>query len=200
MSTTYYMNNLLPQTKGEKRQAEIISLARLALINESFELFSLREISAKANMKLGNLQYYFPTKDKLLLSVIDQEAQRDIQSLRLILAKQSDPAQQLSSFCHLVIDRWRGENGKIFLLMSFLAQQNSIFSQLYQQVYDNFYSALVPILENIDPGKQSATYLQRAMLISALIDGAPGQITRGNKKRFLEQVTKEALHIANCSA
>ncbi len=189
--------NVIPQTKGEKRRAEILALARRVLINESFDLFSLRDIATKANMKLGNLQYYFPTRDKLLLEVIAIEAQRDIQALDIVLAKQMEPVKQLESFCKILIDRWRGDSGKIFLLMSFLAQQNAAFSLLYQQVYDNFYSALVPILAKVDPGRRKATYLQRAMLVTALIDGAPGQLTRGNKKRFLEQVANEVLHIAN---
>ncbi len=196
MSITYYMNAPSAQTKGEKRQVEIIHLAREALVKESFDAFSLREIAARANMKLGNLQYYFQTKDRLLLAVVEQEAQRDIDELNAVLLNKPDPKQQLRSFCRLIINRWHGDSGRIFSLMSFLAQQNPVFSTLYQQVYDNFYAALTPILAAIDPGRRANTYLQRAMLVTALIDGAPGQIARGSSKRFVDLIVDEALHIA----
>lgn len=183
-------------SKGERRRVEIIKLARQVLTTEGYEVFALRNIASRADMKLGNLQYYFPSKESLLEAVIRAEAEDDLSFLINAVEKQTSPRAQIASFCESIITRWRGESGRVFALMAFLANESPVFSEMYKTVYQNFYDALIPILKSLRPEDAQTQYLRRAMIITALIDGAPGQVTRGNSKSFISDISNQAILIA----
>ncbi len=147
-------------------------------------------------MKLGNLQYYFPNRESLLEAVIRAEANKDLELLVHELDQQLSPGDQVRCFCETIIDRWRGPGGRIFVLMSFLSYESETFKQIYEDVYENFYGALIPILVSLDPGHKPAIYQRRAMLITALIDGAPAQLARGQYAAFVKELSTHAYLIA----
>lgn len=184
------------QTKGERRKAEIIQIGTDVLINKGYEAFSLRDIAAQADMKLGNLQYYFSSKELLLEAIIRAEAHKDLELIVAEISNAEDSKAQILSFCDAIIKRWLGDSGKIFVLMSFLSHQSPTFMGLYKEIYSAFYKALTPILESLDPNQHAETYLRRAMLITALIDGAPAQPRQGDFEAFIHDVSEHAYKIA----
>ena len=183
-------------SKGARRRAGIIEIARTVMTTEGYSAFALRDIANRADMKLGNLQYYFPSKESLLEAVIRAEAANDLSLLVSELHEVGEPNAQIACFCETIITRWRGESGRIFTLMSFLANENELFAKIYHEVYRNFYAALIPILKSLDPDSTTATCNRRAMLITALIDGAPAQVTQGKSQQLLNDVTTIAVSIA----
>jgi AcrR family transcriptional regulator len=189
------MNNEKMPTKGERRRAEIVQISRDILVEEGYEAFILREIAKRAGMKLGNLQYYFPNRESLLAAVITTEGERDREILASMIEAETTPEAQLSCFCETIIKRWSGSSGRIFTTMMFLSQNNSVFDAIYKDLYDHFYSALTPILIRLDPDQKKSTYRQRAMLVTALIDGAPIQVAGKDTKDFIKLVAAEALRI-----
>ena len=182
-------------TKGEKRRAEIIQISRNTLVDEGYEAFILREIAKRSGMKLGNLQYYFPNKESLLAAVITTEGERDREILATMIEAETTPEAQLSCFCQTIIKRWSGSSGRVFTTMMFLSQENPVFNAIYKDLYDHFYSALIPILIRLDPDQKKSTYRQRAMLITALIDGAPIQLSEKDNDDFIKLVAAEALRM-----
>ena len=187
-------------TKGERRRAEIIQIARGVLTTEGYEAFALRDIATRADMKLGNLQYYFPSKESLLEAIIRAEAENDLALLVGELDQLSEPKEQIRCFCETIISRWKGDSGRIFILMTFLSNENPLFAEIYADVYNNFYEALMPILRVLDPGHATTIYFRRALLITALIDGAPAQVTKGKFKQFLGDIADQAIYIAQGSS
>lgn len=185
-----------PLSKGEQRRAQIIGIARELLVTGGYEAFVMRDIAARADMKLGNLQYYFPTRDAALEAVIRTEAAEDLKVLADAVASERRPERQLRRFCATIIDRWRGDSGRVFSIMLFLAQENPAFTTMYREIYDAFYQALTRILADLDPDAGKSALRNRAMLITALVDGAPSQITRGGVKHFASLVAAQALQIA----
>ena len=57
-------------TKGQLRKAKVMSVAGSILINEGVDNLILRKVATVADIKLGHLQYYFPTRDDLLEALI----------------------------------------------------------------------------------------------------------------------------------
>ena len=51
-------------SKGEQRINLILEAAELLLIDSGYHNFSMRKVATKAGISVGNLQYYFPSKDK----------------------------------------------------------------------------------------------------------------------------------------
>jgi len=189
------MNNKKKPSKGELKRAEVVLLSRHTLVEEGYEAFILRDIAKRAGMTLGNLQYYFPSKESLLAAVITAEGEQDREVLAAMIQTQTTAEAQLSCFCHAIIRRWRGNSGRVFTTMMFLAQENPVFKAIYKDLYDHFYAALIPILERLDPNQQKATYTLRALLITSLIDGAPIQLAGKHSDDFITLVAEEALRI-----
>ena len=48
--------------KGQETRQRIIDVGRTILVEEGYEKFILRRVAAKAEIKPGNLQYYFSSK------------------------------------------------------------------------------------------------------------------------------------------
>ena len=63
------------ETKGERRIKIILEAAEQLLIDSGYHNFSMRKVATKAGVSVGNLQYYFPSKDKLLAAVLDHVIQ-----------------------------------------------------------------------------------------------------------------------------
>src|SRR5690554_6391387 len=56
--------------KGQARAAQILKAARQVLVEAGYTQFSLRNIAAQAGMHLSNLQYYYPTREQILLALL----------------------------------------------------------------------------------------------------------------------------------
>ena len=69
-------------TRGEVSRARILATAREILADSGLERFAMREIAKRADMGLGNLQYYFPTRDDLLEAVIEVEFEYNLETMR----------------------------------------------------------------------------------------------------------------------
>ena len=68
--------------KGSTTRAGILAEARRRLVADGYERLGMREVAEGCGIKLGNLQYYFPTVETLLLAVIEAEAAGDLETIR----------------------------------------------------------------------------------------------------------------------
>ncbi len=183
-------------SKGERRRAEILAAARDVLIRRGYDFLVMRDIAARANMTLGNLQYYFPTRESLVEAIVREEAQTDLQDLRSFRSGEGNEVLQLRRFVKHIVRKWRGDSGKVLATMSFLTLHQAPFRKIYTEVYSAFYEELATLLARIDPGHKPATYVRRARLITALLDGSAMQVQKGSSPDFLNDVAGLALQIA----
>jgi hypothetical protein len=57
--------------KGNERIRSILEEAKNALVEEGFSGLSFRTIAKRAGITVGNVTYYFPTKDDLMVDLPD---------------------------------------------------------------------------------------------------------------------------------
>ena len=74
----------MTKRKGELRRAEILAAARQLLVDDGYDRFVLREIANRVGVMLGNLQYYYPTRDDLLEAVVRAEFEQNQREVRAI--------------------------------------------------------------------------------------------------------------------
>lgn len=79
-----------PRATDPRRQ--ILEAAAAVLLRHGHSGASLRSIAAEAGLPLGNVQYYFPTKAKLMIEVWRYVNSESLERLRSSLEKISDPA------------------------------------------------------------------------------------------------------------
>ncbi len=169
------------------------------LIDDGYEHLVLRSVAERCGIKLGNLQYYFATREALIVTIIELEAEKDIATIRTSLQTDED-AEALRKIVTELFGRWRGESGTIFATLNLLMQHNETYRALYQRIYRNFYAAIEEAIRCALPSLDAAECALRARLLSALVDGAPMQTGVSRKPEFRERLIDEACRIALASS
>ncbi|MER6397317.1 TetR family transcriptional regulator [Kitasatospora sp. NPDC001603] len=77
--------------KGEQRRAELLDAAEDLLVTAGGTELSMRAVAAAAGVRLGHLQYYFPTHAALVAAVLGRVLTRSAERLAPLLAP-ADPA------------------------------------------------------------------------------------------------------------
>jgi AcrR family transcriptional regulator len=164
-------------SRGQVRRDAVLEVARELLVDEGFDQFVLRRVAAKAEMKLGNLQYYFATRDDLLEAVIRAEFDRDLDALRRATTVES--AEGLKTAARALVRNWTTGAGSVFGTMSLLAYHHDRFRELNREIYATFYRELGVLIRQVSPGVPDAEVAARARLITSVLDGVAMQIHAG---------------------
>jgi TetR/AcrR family transcriptional repressor of nem operon len=87
----------------DKRQ-RLVEGARLLLRQQGVEKTTLADIAQAAHVPVGNVYYYFKTKDELVQAAIDAQAQ-DIQTMLASLDRHRTPKARLKAFVRAITDQ-----------------------------------------------------------------------------------------------
>jgi AcrR family transcriptional regulator len=198
------MTFALETSKGLQRREEILTAARKRLIEEGYNHFVLREIAAQCGMSIGNLQYYFRTRERLLEEVTRTALFDDLKTLNAISQSAPRGKAQLRELASAILRKWLGENGKIYAVASFLSHSEPAFRSLLSELYRQFFDHLIVVLKNLRPRLHRQTLLDKARLITAVLDGAVIQLrngtvstTSGARARFVENVCAQVVAIGS---
>ena len=183
-------------SKGATTRSNILAEARRILVERGYQGLVMREVADGCRIKLGNLQYYFPTAESLVLAVIDQEGQKDLATIQRAMENQRNPVAALRAIATELITRWRGDSGPIYATLNLLALHNEAYRSLYARIYENHYAALESVINAAKPGLANREYRRRARLMTALIDGSSYQTGVGRKSEFLALVVEKACALA----
>ena len=181
-------------SKGLSTRDRILDATRKRLISGGYDALVMRELADELDIKLGNLQYYFKTKELLVLEVLQIEADRDIRIIQDI--RGIDAAARFRAIVKELVSRWRGDTGVLFSILSTLALHSPAYKELYRKIYSAFYEALVLPLTELNPSLSDDEVALRVRLITALIDGSPMQVKVGSLQTYLGEVQTLAEQIA----
>ena len=153
--------------RGRARQAELVELGRRALVEGGLGGLVLRDVAARAGMTLGNLQYYFRSRDDLIEAVVRDTFAHDLAAIRAV----TEDAPDLDGLASRLLTQWAGDGGVVFGALALLARHEARFAALHQEVYAAFTSELADVLRRIDPSAGDGELAVRARLVTALFDG-----------------------------
>lgn len=171
------------QSRGELSRTRLLDVARTVLEEEGLERFVLRSIAERANMGLGNLQYYFPTRDDLLAAVVRSEFERNQERISSLDPSSGDLAAHLEHFSQLLIDEYTGAGGKIWAVLSLLRLHSSRFRRLSEEIYQQHYDTLIDAMRGFGVPDSSTELREKARLVTAILDGAALQAHAGPHSR-----------------
>jgi TetR/AcrR family transcriptional regulator, transcriptional repressor for nem operon len=92
-----------PSPSSGKRE-RLIAGARQVLHQQGVETTTLADIADVAGVPVGNVYYYFKTKDELVAATIDAHA-RDIQTTLASLDRHRTPKARLKAFVRMLVDQ-----------------------------------------------------------------------------------------------
>ncbi len=191
------MTTVAPVTKkGTSTRTKILTQARLSLVEKGYAGMVLRDVAQSCKMKLGNLQYYFPSRDALLTAIIEEEAINDLEVVSAILKTDQSPEMKLRKVVSELVRRWRGDSAIIFSTLNLLVLHDENYRAIYDRTRLAYYDVLEEIIADNSSGETTSEYRIRARLLCSLIDGVPYQISIGRKSAFMSRVQDIAVQIA----
>lgn len=182
-------------TKGQKTRERVLAEARLIIVGQGFDTLAMRDLAKRCEIQLGNLQYYFATREAVAVAVITAEAEGDIGAVYAAVEEHEDPKEALAAIARTLVTRWRGDSGLIYATLIYLSLHSPEFSALKKQIYATFYQSLEAVTRALDGKATPAEVKQRVRLITALIDGSVLQMVE-RPKTLIEAVTSAVIDIA----
>lgn len=165
------------------------------LLERGYDGLVLRELAESLDIKVGNLQYYFKTRQALALHVLRVEGTLDV----VLINEQRTCNSPIDAFRTVTQDmmvRYRSDSGSLLAMITALAQHDQSFRQLYLDLYAEFYPAFEALLRDLTPHLDRDEVAMRARVINALIEGSAFQTQLADTGVFFERVQAEAEAIA----
>jgi len=183
--------------KGTSTHDRILNETLSLLQEQWYDGVSLREVAKRSGIKLGNLQYYFATREALFYALVERQAAQDNEAIATLLSESESAEAALNVIIRDLFNRWRRNDGAVYIVLQLLRGSAAQFADLYRTVYEQHYQSLEPVLAQLNQGLSKAESAFRAKLITALIDGATMQIVEApDRDAFIERVVSEATRLA----
>ena len=196
------MNEIAKKRSALSRQ-RVLDTAREVLANEGLDCFVLREIAKRAEMQLGNLQYYFPTRDDLLEAVIREEFEHNLVPMRALEDSANNLAEYTQQLTELLISEYTGIGGNIWPVLTLLHLHSRRFRRLSEEIYQQHFDIVMDALRQFGVRGSTGKLREKARLVTAIIDGASlqahaGPHSKGSRawKSLCRETARIALSIA----
>jgi len=97
-------NSVSPQERATAKRRRLSAAAAQVLHQRGVERTTIADIARAADVPVGNVYYYFKTKDDLVHAALAEQAQT-LAELTTVLEKRDDPIDRL----HGLVDAWVGQ-------------------------------------------------------------------------------------------
>jgi len=159
--------------KGRARVNGIFQATRHVLLRRDYTQFSLRNVAAEAGMHLSNLQYYFPTRDRLIHELLrDVQRRYDERYEELFRGLTADPGARFAAIArYLVEDIHERDTRRFFIQLWALLESSGNGGELLRELYAQHIDKLADYLAGLDPAAPPNLCRQRATIIAGMIEG-----------------------------
>ncbi len=159
--------------KGQHTALAIVLAAEKLLIHEGYHNFSLRKVAATAELTLGNLQYYYPTKDALIKAMLNNCIQRYLDMFEDIRAAAGvDPEQQFKAIIEEILRDLNSKTTTVFFPEVWsLANHDDHATEFMDAMYDRYRVVLIEVMSQINPALSSNQLRRLAIFISSSVEG-----------------------------
>ena len=134
--------------KGQKAANNILRAAEELLIDEGYQSLSIRKIASRCGITPGNLQYYFPSKDVLLESLLNRIIRGYLEEFeRLRQDAGIDPVMQLKAvLTHVIKDLNSKRTTHFFPEVWALSNHESSITQSLDEMYGAYRDVIQEII------------------------------------------------------
>ncbi|WP_329491203.1 TetR family transcriptional regulator [Kitasatospora sp. NBC_01246] len=173
--------------KGEQRRAELLDAAEDLLVTAGGAELSMRAVAAAAGVRLGHLQYYFPTHAALVAAVLGRVLTRSAERLAPLLAPAdpaatADPAgagaaEAADRTAQALISALLAEQEDVRLVRLFaevwaFAARDEAVADAVRAFYADYRARIAAFLADRRPDLPEAVVQGRAQVFLMLVEGA----------------------------
>ena len=159
--------------KGQNTALAILLAAEKLLIDEGYHNFSLRKVAASAGLTLGNLQYYFPSKDALIKAMLDNCIERYLELFEQIRSSAgTDPQEQFIALITGIIRDLNNKSTTVFFPEVWsLSNHDDHATEFMDAMYGRYRDVLIEVMALINPALSPDQLRRLAIFISASMEG-----------------------------
>ena len=159
--------------KGAERVADIIQTAQNILVTEGLVNLTIRRVAREIGISIGNLLYYFSSKEDLLQAIIedvirgyDEELENEIKSFP------DSPEKRFKAFIrYLITDTKRPEVRGFFYQFWGLSTHNEQCADLRHDMYKHFQELTMRLLEDVHPDMPESELGTLALSVLTCMEG-----------------------------
>jgi len=177
------------------RKAALTEALLRIVAERGLDQVSVREVASAADVSIGTVQHYFPTKDEMLAAAF-AEVVRQVRARLASVERGDDIRRNLSTVLRefLPLDARRSEEARIMLAFATRAATSPALAEVQRSVLGEIHEALSEALSGAAYGHVDAADVRSAAHIAiAAADGlalhavsAPGWMSRGQLAAALE--------------
>jgi AcrR family transcriptional regulator len=158
--------------KGRDRVQSILDAAAAILIADGHAGLSARKVAARAGVRLGHLQYYFPTKQAVVRALLERYLERAAQSIAERIAAAAPPETRLDAVLDVLLgDQRDPERSRFFWELWALAARDAAVANAMQAFYRGCWRTVVTGLLEVEPALGRPRAERRAALLIAMLEG-----------------------------
>lgn len=157
--------------KGRDKRLQVLEAAADLLIESGYHNFSMRKVADAAGIRLGNLQYYFPSKEKLVKAMLDNALSRYLDDFFEIRQQGTPEEQFLTVIKHVVFDLNSKRTTVFFPELWSLSNHEKGVTKSMDDMYEDYRRVLADIINEINPELSRAQARRLALFISASLEG-----------------------------
>ncbi len=157
----------------ELRLAQIILAAQQAFQEDGYAGFGTRRVAGSVGITLGNLQYYFRTKEELLRAALETYVRQIIKD-HTAIANQAGvgPTRRYSELIDRVFhDINETDMPKFLIELWAFAQHEAYAAELVEEMHSEYRSAFAKIISEIHPTLTNEQWLVRASILVVQMAG-----------------------------
>ena len=170
-SNNHQADDKVTGTKGQIRRQQIIDAAKQALIEGGANSLVLRDVADQIGITHGNLQYYFPTKNDLLIAIFDQAVEKYTDSMKVAVSETSTRKGRLDAIIDAGIAELKAPETALWRMMMSLADHNPDMASILKKENDLYEQVVAEELELISPDLSLQRRRHIARIIHAILDG-----------------------------
>lgn len=159
--------------KGNGRVAVILDAAKHIVVSEGFANLSYRNIAKGAGIAVGNVNYYYPSKDDLMVDlanfIFDRWDERF--KKRVPAAMKGDREIFMFSIEFMIRENKRERTVSLLMEMWAMANHSPSVSKMLDAFYGKMRAWLSEMIVRVRPDLASDVVVMRAALIIAQIEG-----------------------------
>jgi AcrR family transcriptional regulator len=163
--------------KGRERRQLIVDTARDILKTSGISGLVLRDVADQLDITHGNLQYYFPTKEDLLVAIFDQELLKYTTTLHEASKRTSSRQGRVAAIVDSGFSQLRSDSTPLWRMLISLADQSPALADILRQVNKRYDQELADELASIAPEMPAQRRHHIAQMFRLLLDGLGAQLS-----------------------
>lgn len=174
--------------RGRDGHAQILRAALDLLVEQGYRAMSMRRVAEACGMKLGNLTYYFPTKEDLVRELLDAViSSYEIEFDAIVHETGVSAEDRLAEVCILILeDICTKKTTRIFPELWALSNHDAFVLERVQEMYARARVALEETIGEINPALPPDERAMLALFISGSMEGLT--MFAGHEKPFQPQM------------